>query len=63
MKISKKISGLQKDYIASYLRSQISNLQTVLDYLEKEDYYCQQELFERLRKARRGFYQFRDSSN
>jgi len=63
VRVEKKISGVRKDYIASYLRSQISNLQTVLECLEKEENYCEEELFDRLKKVRRGFYQFRDLTN
>jgi len=63
MKIAKEISGVRKDYIASYLRFQIGLLQGALENIEKEDNCYEQQLEELLKKARRGFYQFKISYN
>ncbi|MDD5070416.1 MAG: hypothetical protein PHV17_06770 [Candidatus Omnitrophica bacterium] len=63
MRVARKVSELRKDYIASYLRSQIFQLQCVLKNIEDSDNLNEKQVQELLNKVRRGFYQFRTSYN
>lgn len=60
MRVERKVSELRKDYIASYLRSIIADLQEALQNIETFSDYDNSYAKECLKRARRGFYQFRD---
>ncbi|MDD4294093.1 MAG: hypothetical protein PHP69_01105 [Candidatus Omnitrophica bacterium] len=59
MKVLKKITGIQKDYISTFLRDQISDLEIVLSQIESSENFEDEYVEESLKRVKRRFYQFR----
>jgi len=60
MKVARTPSALHKDYIASCLRSQISDLQDVLQYIENHEKHDKNYVGESLERIRRKFFQYKN---
>lgn len=56
---SERLSRLHRDYLASFLRSQLSTLQNVLSSVENSDRYDEEYVLESTRRIERDMKSFR----
>jgi len=59
----KKLSRLHKDYLTSFLRSQLTTLQNVLSSVENSERYDDEYLEESMRRIEQDIHRFRKVYN